>query len=164
MWRSKLQVQIATKEDIPSWLVLSSEVEYLFGPMVDNRLFHDSLIKCITQRLAFCVRERNGEPGSPLMGALMLSAEPPVYRIGWLAVAQKWRRQGVGRLLMEFVFNHIKPPAEVIVTTFDENDKLGQEAVMFYKNMGFKKSGRASVRAPSGIECIEMKRIFRPPQ
>ena len=161
MWRSKPQVQIAAKDDFPNWLVLASEVEYLFGPMVDNRLFHDSLKKCILRGQAFCVREKNGQPGIPLMGALMLAAEPPAYRIGWLAVAQKWRRQGVGRLLVEHVFGLVKPPAEVIVTTFAENDKLGQEAVMFYKNMGFKKSGKASVRAPSGIECVEMKRFFK---
>ena len=164
MWRSRPIVQIASKEDFPNWLKLASEVEYLFGPMVNNALFIEPLKKNIERQSAFCVRERNGESGSPLMGGLLLSAHPPVYRIGWLAVAQKWRRQGVGRLLVEYVFNHIKAPVEVIVTTFAENDKLGQEAVMFYKNMGFKKSGRASVRAPSGIECVEMKRIFRPPQ
>ena len=161
MWRSKPQVQIATKEDFLNWLKLASEVEHLFGPMVDNKLFHDSLNKCIAGKQAFCVRERNGKSGSPLMGALMLSAEPPIYRIGWLAVAQKWRRHGVGKLLVEHVFGLVKPPAEVIVTTFAENDKLGQEAVLFYKNMGFKKSRTVSVRAPSGIECVEMKRIFK---
>lgn len=161
MWRFKPIVQKATKDDFQNWLKLASEVEHLFGPMVDNRLFHDSLMKCIAEGRALCVRERNGKPGSPLIGGLMLSAEPPVYRIGWLAVAKEWRRKGIGRLLVEYVFNNVKRPSEVIVTTFAENDKLGQEAVMFYKNMGFKKSGRASVRAPSGIECVEIKKILK---
>ena len=42
-----MKVQIATRADIPGWLALASQVEFLFGPMVDQPDFHRALRKNI---------------------------------------------------------------------------------------------------------------------
>ena len=85
-----MRVQTVISEDIPAWLKLAAEVEFLFGPMVDERGFHAALTKNISRGSAFCVRVDDGSVGSELMGGLLFSCRPPIYRIGWLA----WRRPG----------------------------------------------------------------------
>jgi hypothetical protein len=98
------QVAIATLDDVPAWLVLAAEVEPLFGPMVGDPQFHAALERTIGRGTAFCVREEDRPPGVPLLGGPLFSAtRAPVYRIGWLAVAARAWRLGVGRRLAEYV-------------------------------------------------------------
>lgn len=40
-----MKVQIATRADVPGWLELALEVEFLFGPMVDQPDFQNALRK-----------------------------------------------------------------------------------------------------------------------
>ena len=132
-----MQVQIATRADISNWLELASQVEFLFGPMVDQPDFQRALRKNIDRESAYCVREQDRSAGAPLMGGLFLSCRPPKYHIRWLSVDQQWRRRGIGTVLLEQVFDLIKPPAELFVTTFGEDNLEGQPARHFYKKMGF---------------------------
>ncbi len=118
----------ATTEDVPAWLDLAAEVEFLFGPMVDEPGFHAALVQHIAQGSAYCVREDDGGPGTKLMGGLLFSSRPPVYRIGWLSVAEKWRRRGVATVLVEHVLPQITAPAELIVTTFGSDNEVGGPA------------------------------------
>ena len=143
-----MKVQIATRADIPSWLELASQVEFLFGPMVDQPDFQNALRKNIDRESAYCVREQNLSAGAPLMGGLFLSFIPPEYHIGWLSVAEQWRRKGIGTVLLEHVFDLIKPPAVLFVTTFGEDIPEGQPARQFYKKMGFE----PFTEAPPGPE------------
>ena len=78
-------VVVAHPEDIPAWLILATEVEPLFGPMVNDPSFHRALHKNIGRGTAFCVREADEPPGVPLLGALLFSPKLPFYTIGWLA-------------------------------------------------------------------------------
>ena len=63
-----MQVVRATNEDLNEWLRLASEVEYLFGPMVEEPSFIKSIENNINRRTALCVRENNGSPGANLLG------------------------------------------------------------------------------------------------
>ncbi len=155
-----MRVQNATEEDVANWLQLAAEVEHLFGPMVENPLFRKNLLKHIRRGTAFCVRKWGGKPGKPLLGGLLFSGEKPTYRIGWLAVARKYHRRGVGRLLVKHTFTLVRPPADLLVTTFADDDPDGRPAVQFYKRLGFTLTGRTSVRAPSGRNCRIYKRVF----
>lgn len=110
-----MKVQIATRADIPGWLELASQVEFVFGPMVDQPDFHRALRKNIDRESAYCVREQDRSAGAPLIGGLFLSFRES--HINWLSVDQQWRRRGVGTVLLEHVFGLIKPPAELFVTT-----------------------------------------------
>jgi GNAT superfamily N-acetyltransferase len=143
-----MKVEIATRADIPGWLALASQVEFLFGPMVDQPDFHRALRKNIDRKSAYCVREQDRSAGAPLMGGLFLSFRPPEYDIRWLSVAEQWRRRGIGTVLLEHVFGLIKPPAALFVTTFGEDNPEGQPARQFYKKMGFE----PFAEAPPGPE------------
>ena len=141
-----MKVQIATRADIPGWLALASQVEFLFGPMVDQPDFHRALRKNIDRKSAYCIREQDRPDGAPLMGGLFLSFRE--HHINWLAVDQQWRRRGVGTVLLEHVFDLIESPAELFVTTFGADNLEGQPARQFYKKMGFE----PFAEAPPGPE------------
>jgi ribosomal protein S18 acetylase RimI-like enzyme len=99
-----MRVETADDRDYDRWLDLAADVEPLFGPLRDDPDFRRALVTNITRGTAFCVREDDGPPGARLVGGLLLSpARPdrPEYRIGWLAVGPVWRRQGIGRRLVE---------------------------------------------------------------
>ena len=144
-----MHVDLAQPADIPAWLDLAAEVEPLFGPMVADPTFHAALERNIERHTAFCIREQDGAPDTPLMGGLLFSAaHAPHYKIGWLAVAQRWRRQGVAQALVEHCFQFIQPPAELSVITFGADNLAGRPARHFYARMGF----QAVEAAPTGPE------------
>lgn len=85
-----MQVALAQLADIPAWLDLAAEVEFLFGPMVADPAFHTALAQHIQRQTAFCIREQANDSSTPLMGALLFSAtHAPHYKISWLAVSTR---------------------------------------------------------------------------
>jgi GNAT superfamily N-acetyltransferase len=121
--------------------------------MVDDPGFLRALRKNVGRGTAFCVRLSagqaiDGSAGAPLAGGLLFSPHPPVYTIGWLAVARSHRRRGIGRSLVEHAFGLAARPAEFVVTTFGADHPLGQPARRFYERMGF----HPAERAPDGPE------------
>lgn len=150
------RVVSAEEADIPAWLALAAEVEPLFGPLVDEPAFLGALRRNIARGTAFCVREGDGPAGAALLGGLLWSPHPPLYRIGWLAVSARARRQGIGRRLVEHALRLVTPPAEIVVTTFGEECVEGQPARRFYEALGF----RAAELAPDGPEGGS-RQVFR---
>jgi GNAT superfamily N-acetyltransferase len=131
-------IAVAEVADIPAWLVLAAEVEPLFGPMVADPLFHAALERAIRREMAFCVRDPGGLPGDPLLGGLLFSAShAPIYTIGWLAVAARARRHGIGRRLVARALALAVPPATVEVVTFVSEDVAGAPARQLYAALGF---------------------------
>jgi GNAT superfamily N-acetyltransferase len=144
-----MQIALAQPADIPAWLDLAAEVEPLFGPMVADPAFHAALERNIARQTAFCIREQDDRPGAPLMGALLFSAtHAPHYKIGRLAVAQRWRRQGVAQALVEHCFRLVQSPAELSIITFGADNVAGRPARRIYERMGF----QAAEAAPNGPE------------
>lgn len=151
-----MHVALAQPADLHSWLRLAAEVEPLFGPMVNDLGFHNALRKNIKRKTAFCVREDDGPHGTPILAGLLFSPKPPVYTIGWLAVTAASRRQGLGRLLIEQALTLVRPPAEVVVTTFGPGFQDGEPARRFYETMGF----HPAEPAPAGPDGGE-RQIYR---
>jgi ribosomal protein S18 acetylase RimI-like enzyme len=143
-----MQVVVGEDADFSPWLDIAAEVEDLFGPMVDDPRFRQALRKGLGRGTAYCVREGDGPPGTPLMGGLLFSPKPPLYTIGWLAVAERHREQGVGRALVEHVLALVERPAEMVVTTFGPENEAGQPARRLYERMGF----TPAEMAPAGPE------------
>jgi GNAT superfamily N-acetyltransferase len=131
-----MRVAVEVLEDVPAWLALAAEVEPLFGPLVAEPTFRRALDRNIARGSAYCVRDGGGPPGSPLLGGLLLSVHPPEYRIGWLSVAATSRRRGVGKLLVERVFDLADRPARLSVVTFGEGVAGGEPARRFYERLG----------------------------
>ena len=150
-----MHVALAQPTDIPAWLDLAGEVEFLFGPMIADPGFHAALKRNIARQTAFCIREQDAAPGMPLMGALLFSAtDAPHYKIGWLAVAQRWRRQGVAQMLVEHCFQRIQPPADLSVVTFGEENLAGRPARHFYERMGFQAAEVSPVGPEGGTRQV----------
>jgi ribosomal protein S18 acetylase RimI-like enzyme len=130
-------VQVAEEGDYEAWLGLAEEVEALFGRMVGVEAFEQTLMKNLRRGTALCVREKDGEAGAELLGGLFFSPKPPVYKISWLSVRQKCRHQGIGQALMEAFLERVRPPAELVVTTFSVEMEGGEPARRFYRKLGF---------------------------
>jgi len=146
-----LQVVKATMEDIRGWLELASEVEYLFGPMVNDPSFIESLEKNIYRGTAFCVRENNGSPGTNLLGGVLFSSSnAPDYKIGWLSVSSKSRGQGVATVLLNHILSLVRPNSKISVTTFGDDVPDGQPAGKLYEKFGFKPSNENVPDGPEG--------------
>lgn len=143
-----IRIAVAQPADFHPWLALATEVEPLFGPLVEDQTFIRALRKNIHRGTAFCVRENDGPPGDDLLAGMLFSMKPPQYTIGWLAVAESARRQGVGRRLVEHAIHLIQPPDELVVETFGPGDPGGQAARQFYLSLGFQPCEK--VPAPEG--------------
>jgi GNAT superfamily N-acetyltransferase len=152
-------VVVAREQDIPSWLVLAAEVEPLFGPLVGEPAFLCALHRNVARGTAFCVRAAGGPPGVPLLGGLLFSPRPPVYTIGWLAVARDHQRQGVGRALVDHVAGLVAPPAQLVVTTFGPDHPAGEPARRFYLHLGFRPAEPAAPGPEGGSRQI-FRRAF----
>jgi GNAT superfamily N-acetyltransferase len=140
--------------------VLAAEMEPLFGPMVEEPGFMRALHRNIARGTALCVREAGGAPGAPLLGGLLYSPKPPLYTIGWLAVTETHRRHGIGRALIEHVFQLADPPAEFVVTTFGADRAEGLPARRFYLEMGFYPAEPAPNGPEGGSRQILRRRVF----
>ncbi|MDF2650903.1 MAG: N-acetyltransferase [Paenibacillus sp.] len=152
-----MKVQMATIDDLGEWLHVASQVEHLFGPMISDPAFLEALSKNVQRGSALCVREEDGPPGTPLMGGMLYSvSKAPVYQIGWLAVSEKWRGNGVASALIRHVVERIVAPAELIVTTFGEDNIAGRPARRLYERVGFV----PAEMAPNGPEG-GTRQIFR---
>jgi GNAT superfamily N-acetyltransferase len=146
-----MKVVRAMHEDIEQWLQLAAEVEYLFGPMVDDPCFVEAVEKSIEIGRAFCIRENDGGPGAPLLGGVLFSSSnAPIYKIHWLSVSSHARQQGVGSAILRHILSLVKPPAEVVVTTFGEDIPDGQPARRLYQKFGFVPQDEMVPNGPEG--------------
>jgi GNAT superfamily N-acetyltransferase len=151
------EARAAERADVGPWLELAREFEPLFGaPMAKDPVFERVLLRNIARGTAFCIREHDGPPGSRLLGGLLLSPRPPVYRIGWLAVTESERRFGLGRRLLERAQASIPAGAELVVVTFGPDADGGGSARAFYQKMGFTPA-EAADPAPNGAS----RQVFR---
>lgn len=158
-----MRVQIAGYRDARSWLDLAAEVEWFFGDMLGGPHFYRALLKNIGRGTAFCVREGDSCSGAPLAGGMFFSPrrpDRPEYRIGWLSVAERCRRRGIGRLLVEHAFDLVEPPAVMTVVTFGEDVEPGQPARRLYEQMGFHPA-ELLPRGPEGGSRQLYRREFR---
>ncbi|HYF62464.1 MAG TPA: GNAT family N-acetyltransferase [Herpetosiphonaceae bacterium] len=156
---ANIQITIAQPEDCAAWLELAREVEPLFGPMVSDPGFHRALNNAIERGTAYCVRAENGEPGSPIIGGMLFSAKPPIYKIGWLAITSTQRGRGIGKALVAHAIRQVQPPAELRVTTFGPDITEGQAARSLYMRLGFTPAEQAPA-GPEGGSRQVFRRIF----
>jgi ribosomal protein S18 acetylase RimI-like enzyme len=132
-----MHVVRAVEADFLPWLQLAAEVEPLFGPMVNEPVFHSALNRCIGCGTAWCVRTDAGQPGSVLLGGILYSERPALCHIEWLAVRARARRAGVGRMLVLHLLSLMQTPCQVELVTFASGIPEGRPARLFYQRLGF---------------------------
>lgn len=121
--------ELATEDDIPSWLEIVREVEPLFGPMP---AFDGTLARTIARSGAWCVRAVDG---TVLAG--MILSPPERATIDWLAARRSARGQGHGRELVAHALQVFADAPEVLVDTFGEDNLEGRPARSLYASFGF---------------------------
>lgn len=126
-----MHVEIATQDMYDEWLKLSEEVEPLFEvSMHNNTDFQHYIQRSLDQQHAFMVRN-----GTELQGMISISTKR--NQIAWFAVAQKYQRQGIGALLLEYAITQLDSEKDISVVTFPEENKEGFAAYHLYKKFGF---------------------------
>lgn len=148
-------IHVATLQNFDSWLELAKEVEPLFGPMASEPSFHDTLKRVISDKRAFCIRENDGAPSSPLCGAVLISRKK--NEIGWLAVAKKHRRKGLGKTLLCYALEKLDKEKPISVKTFDKTVTKGIPARNLYIQFGFTEVEKSHPN-PAGVPTIVMVR------
>lgn len=94
----------------------------------------ESLVRGYLERGDLFVLEREGEA----LGVCVVTQEGPgEYELQNIAVAPAWQRKGLGRALVEFVFDHYPDLQALRLGTGDSPSTMG-----FYKALGFQETGR----------------------
>lgn len=146
--KKSMGVQFAKIEHYENWLELAKEVEPLFGPMAEEKSFQTALRDLIEQKQAFCIKE-NAE----FCGAIAISKTD--NEILWLAVSQKYKGKGYGRLLLEFAMNELDDSKEITVQTFAKGIEVGEQARKLYQSLGFVDL-KQSEKNPAGYPTVIM--------
>lgn len=143
--------RLARPEDLPDLLQLAGEVEQWFGAMVDDDGFQTAVMRNIGRGTALVV---DAHQGSGLLGGLLFGGSSPIYHIRWLVVAERARRQGVGRALVaDAIARFVRDPHAVVeVVTFarDHSAASISGARSFYAHLGFIAAEHADVGPDGG--------------
>ncbi len=124
-----LYIGLAEGKDIPQWLELIKAVEDYF-PGLDYAEYEAILRDSIIKRCALVAKFND-----TIAGVLIFSKEDK--QIGFLAVHPDYRKLGIARKLVEFMYQQFPKNTEIFVVTYREGDKLGEAARFFYKSIGF---------------------------
>ena len=94
----------------------------------------ESLVMGYLERGDLFVLEQDGEP----LGVCVVTREAPgEYELQNIAITPAWQRKGLGRALVEFVFDHYPDLQALRLGTGDSPSTVG-----FYKALGFQETGR----------------------
>ena len=140
-----------TQYDYQGWLMFAHEVEPLFGSMVDNIDFQNSIKNCIEFGNAFGIEHSTGE----LAGIIAINRQEG--EIAWLAVGKKFRGNAYGNLLIQKAIKEMNTHKIISVQTFAETIKEGLVARNIYINNGFRDFKNAGLN-PAGFETVIMVR------
>ena len=126
-----MKIDYVRKHDVVAWLDLAREVEPLFGPMVGQDDFHESLKAAISNKSAYCARDEHGRP----LGIVAVSQER--NEITWLAVAKSARGRGIGGQLLAHAVSRLDAARPLRIQTFAASVPEGAAARKLYLAAGF---------------------------
>lgn len=149
-----MEIVYSKISDFDDWLSLSREVEPLFGPMADESGFQEALKQAISLNTAFCIRTESDGTNKKLIGGVVISKDS--NEILWLAVSQRYQKNGYGRKLIEFAINNLNAREKINVQTFNELVPEGKSARKLYMKLGFKDIKDGGLN-PAGIPTVIMQ-------
>lgn len=125
-------VGYASEADIDAWMALVALVRDAF-PGLSLSEYRENLRKAISGRRALCAKG-----GDALLGVLVLSDQH--NGIGFLAVHPEARGRGVASALVRMMLDILPANQDVFVTTYREDDPLGEAPRALYKRLGFEEA------------------------
>lgn len=126
-------VGYASEADIDAWMALVALVRDAF-PGLSLSEYRENLRKAVSERRALCAKD-----GRALLGVLVLSDQH--NGIGFLAVHPEARGRGVASALVRKMLEVLPADQDVFVTTYREDDPLGEAPRALYKRLGFEEAG-----------------------
>lgn len=126
-------VGYASEADIDAWMALVALVRDAF-PGLSLSEYRENLQKAVSERRALCAKD-----GGALLGVLVLSDQH--NGIGFLAVHPEARGRGVASALVRKMLEVLPADQDVFVTTYREDDPLGEAPRALYKRLGFEEAG-----------------------
>jgi len=125
-------VKVAELSDMNRWFSFAKNVTHDFYDidLVNNEHYRNIIEKNIKRKTAIYIEENN-----EIIGGMIYS--PNQNHIGWLAVAPKYRRKGVGTALVKYMFKALSDRTQFKVKTFIEGDWQSEASHPFYKSLGF---------------------------
>ena len=126
-------VGYASEADIDAWMALVALVRDAF-PGLSLSEYRETLRKAVSERRALCAKD-----GGALLGVLVLSDQH--NGIGFLAVHPEARGRGVASALVRKMLEVLPADQDVFVTTYREDDPLGEAPRALYKRLGFEEAG-----------------------
>lgn len=125
-------VGYASEADIDAWMALVALVRDAF-PGLSLSEYRENVRKAISGRRALCAKD-----GEAILGVLVLSDQH--NGIGFLAVHPEARGRGVASALVRMMLEVLPADQDVFVTTYREDDPLGEAPRALYKHLGFKEA------------------------
>lgn len=125
-------VGYASEADIDAWMALVALVRDAF-PGLSLSEYRENVRKAISGRRALCAKD-----GDMLLGVLVLSDQH--NGIGFLAVHPEARGRGVASALVRMMLDVLPADQDVFVTTYREDDPLGEAPRALYKRLGFEEA------------------------
>lgn len=128
-----MEIRIANKCDIDSWMHLVSKVKDSFPGLETKEALdehRDTVSDFIHEKSAICAGIED-----KIVGALLFSKDNNM--LCFLAVDPEYRRQHIAEKLVSYMLQILVPKKDVVVTTYREGALEGIAARAFYKHLGF---------------------------
>lgn len=148
--KREIKVRCALLEDKNDWLYLVKEVEPLFGKMIGVPEFEEEINIAVQKGLVFCAENLSS---NRIAGVIVIDKEE--NSIEWLAVSDHLKRQGIGRILVEYAINELDSKRDMKVQTFSKGVEAGTPARNLYQAFGFEDHKNMG-KNPAGIETVLM--------
>jgi GNAT superfamily N-acetyltransferase len=122
-------LQFAALEDLGKWMDLVNVVKDNFPGLILDE-YKIILEKNIGRRTALCVKYYD-----QIVGVLLFSISHQC--LSCMAVHPQHRKKGIGSVLVEKMISLFPSDMDIWVSTFREDDKLGDAPRALYKKFGF---------------------------
>lgn len=155
---TRMIVRLAREDDLAGFLELAGQVEHWFGAGADDAAFRASVLRHARRGTALVARSA----GAQILGGLLFGANPPIYRVHWLVVAEQARGHGIGRALTtDAIRRYVPAPGTLEVVTFgaDHPGAVASGARAFYENLGFHPAEDADPGPEGGSRQIYRRRV-----
>ncbi|MFE7745511.1 GNAT family N-acetyltransferase [Nocardia sp. NPDC057455] len=151
-------VRLAREDDLAGFLELAGQVEHWFGAGADDAEFRAAVLRHIERGTALVARSA----GAEVLGGILFGSNPPVYRVGWLVVAEQARGHGIGRaLIADAVRRYVPTPGTLEAETFgpDHPGAVASGARAFYEKLGLHPAEEAASGPEGGSRQVYRRRV-----
>lgn len=128
-----MEILFAGEAMIEAWMMLVEKMRDSFPGLETKEaleMHSNTVLDFMRRHCAICAY-RDGR----VCGALLFSAEEGM--LCFLAVDPEFRRQGLGKGMVEKMLTCLPHSKNVVVTTYREDDPAGAAARAFYARLGF---------------------------